>query len=544
MYNDVEKISFEDVKKQINTKFIDQDWITVFSRNFEDDFNSSGLCSAIVDIDKVGKSLQDCKLEMIECDRPGLTEYYKGGEKYREEYHRFSVEGFEPLIYRREFGRKDGYLELSEEFRLYHNLYEIYNSPDKREYLYFNSNGDEEIVAKVDKNEVLIKLRFLKDYISVRKKHLFIDFYFIRFSKKTIKELGISEINENSSSEEYFYNHTIDEDTYLPDWKTRSWINGKVLIKSIKDYRPNIEENDKFEEFIIGCDENGKFISFSCDEKKLGNDFGENPDAPQYVTPVFFSKDVLKKYYDNPSRYLVEDCHISCEGARSIRLDNNCDDYVIVLLGDLGNLHHKEQLYWKSFNISPRKEGFSVTGYKRFVAGEFCDPVKADFYLKMRLEQFNELWIKKYNWHLFKSLSKEDSHYLEALHLLTSQDNRKEFDEQILALTKIFIDSLNEKELVKQINLDSTKIKDIKGISKFELFLKNNNVRIPDMIELLRNLQDLRSSTVAHRRSEKLNKKISSYFKLDEKKLDEILKDVFVKLIQIIDVIEKHLLLN
>jgi hypothetical protein len=162
----------------------------------------------------------------------------------------------------------------------------------------------------------------------------------------------------------------------------------------------------------------------------------------------------------------------------------------------------------------------------------------------MRLEQFNELWIEKYGWYLFKPLSKEDSHYLKALHLLTSQDNRKEFDEQILASTKIFIDSLNEKELVKPINSDLTTIEDVKGIDKFALFLERNNIRIPDVIEFLKNLQKLRSSTVAHRRSENPNKKISSYFKLDEKKLDEILKDIFIKLIETIDTIEKRLLLN
>jgi hypothetical protein len=364
---EMEKLFFEDVKKRINAKFIDQGWITVLNHSLKDDSDnlSHGVYSAIIDIDKVDEALQNCDWEIYGCERPGLTEYCKDNGEYGVEYCRFSVEGFEPLIYRR-----DGYLELSEEFRLYHDLHEVYYSPDKKEYSYFDDNGDEEIVAEIDSDKVLIKLNFLKDYISARKKHLFIYFDFMRFSKKTIKELGISEIDKNSSSEEYFYNHKVVDvsDMHLPYGKTKSCVRGKILIENIKDYKPDIEKNNKFEEFNIGYDENGETVSFSCDEKKLGNYSGENPDAPQYVTPVFFSKDVLKKYYGNPDKYSVEDCHISCKGARSIRLDNNCDDYVIVLLGDLGRLHHKEQLYWKSFNIPPCKEGFSVTGFKRF----FC----------------------------------------------------------------------------------------------------------------------------------------------------------------------------
>ncbi len=527
MLIDMKDLFFEDIKKQIDTKFIDEGWIIVFYSFKRDahDFSSGNVYTAIIDADKEQDENYDQKIISA-----GTADTRRGFE-YEPKYCRFSNEGFEPLIYRRGgFGQKDGYLELSEEFRLYHNLYEEYHSPDKKEYLYFDDNGDEEIVAKIDNNQVCIKLNFLKDYISARGKHFLIYFNFIRFSEKTMTELGINNINKNNSSDDYFYNHEITDISNL-SVKTRSWIKGKVLIKKIENYRTNTEKNDKFEEFIIGCNENGDNLSFSCNEKKLGNYFGKNPKAPQYTTPVFFKEDVLQKYYNNPNKYSVDDGRISCNKAWSLRVDNNCNDYVIVLLGDLGNLHHKEQLYWKSFNIPPSKEGLSDTGFKRFFAGEFCDPVKADLELKMKLEQFNELWFKKYTWHLFKPLSKDDSHYLKALHLLTSQDNQAEFNEQILALTKIFIDSLNEKELVKEIIEKKSK-----GIDKFESFLKHNNVMIPKDIELLRYLQNLRSSTVAHRRSENLNEKILSYFEFDKKKkLNEILRDIFIKLIHMMD---------
>ncbi|MDR0820619.1 MAG: hypothetical protein LBN19_03795 [Endomicrobium sp.] len=157
----------------------------------------------------------------------------------------------------------------------------------------------------------------------------------------------------------------------------------------------------------------------------------------------------------------------------------------------------------------------------------------------MNFRIFSELWFKKYDWHLFNPLSKDDSHYLKALHLLTSQGNQKEFNEQILALTKIFIDSLNEKELVKRILIEK---EDAKGIDKFESFLEYNNVMIPEEIKFLRKLQALRSSTVVHRRSESPNEKTLSYFGFNEKGLDEILEDIFIRLIYMMDTLKFKML--
>ena len=46
----------------------------------------------------------------------------------------------------------------------------------------------------------------------------------------------------------------------------------------------------RFEKFIIRLDDNGKEIKFTCDESKLANKFGKNPEAPNFLTRVFFKK--------------------------------------------------------------------------------------------------------------------------------------------------------------------------------------------------------------------------------------------------------------
>lgn len=68
----------------------------------------------------------------------------------------------------------------------------------------------------------------------------------------------------------------------------------------------------------------------------------------------FSTKEVLKKYYDKPQKYKVEDNYIRCGNLWGLRIDNNHKDYVIVFLGDLGShLSQNEQLYWRHFNIPP-----------------------------------------------------------------------------------------------------------------------------------------------------------------------------------------------
>lgn len=543
------ELTFEDIKQQIDTSFINQGWVMVFSfgHNFKN-VQQGGLYSAIIEPSKLETALQNYSWELRYGNgRPGFVSYFSKNESITE-YYRFCDEGIEPLVfYREQFGQRDNYLEFSEEFRLYHNLYEDFVSHEKKEYIYVDTNGDEEVVAKIGRNEAFVKLKFLKDYLSARKMHCLIYFDFMRFSHKTISELGLKPINENFASNKYFYNHLIVDitDRFIREDKTQSWLMGKALIEFNKDYKPNIwgtiEERDKFEEFIIGYDSNGDNKYFTCDEEKLGNYFGKNPNAPLYVTPVFFKKDVLKKYYDNPIKYSVDDGNISCHSVWSLRLDNSCKDYVIVLLGDLGKLHYKEQLYWKSFNIPPRKEGFSYTAFKRFFDGEPCNPESADLYLKMRFHEFNKSWKDKFGWELFKPLSKEDNHYFKSLHLLTSADNEKEFDEQILALTKIFIDSINEKDIIVGVEI---KKENAKGIDKLEAFLESHKLKIPEMIEFFRNVQALRSSTVAHRRNvtRKDTKKVLEFFEFGEKSIEEILETIFNNFIRTMNSLENYLI--
>lgn len=539
---------FNDIKTEIDNGFTESGWVMVFSlgQNFKD-VEQAGVYSALVSPDKAKEALTTNTWEMRYGEgRPGFT--FRGfGKTAKAKYNRFSKKGFEPLVlYREQFGNYDNYLEFSEEFRLFHNLYERFTSQDQKEYIFIDSNGDEEVAARIGRNEAFVKLSFLKDYISARGMDLLIYFDFMRFTDKPLSELQVTEPEKYFSGDKYFYRLIVREiDGLLSNERTQGWIMGKCIMTKIKGYKPelfgNMDIRDEYAEFSYDFDENGKEKYFTCNEDKLANYFVEKGNAPLYVTPIYFSREVLKKYYDNPGKYTVSDGQISCNSVWSLRLDNSCKDYVIVLLGDLGKLHHKEQLYWKSFNIPPRKEGFSYTAYKRFFEGEPCDPVHPELYLKMSLEQFNKRWEMRFGWHLFRPLSGEDDHYLKGLHLLTSKNNEKEFDEQILALAKIFIDSLNEAEMSRSIALTK---ENAKGLDKLEAFLQSMDISIPDMLKFFRSLQSLRSSTVAHRRSTNRadTKRTLEYFHIGEKDLNIVLEEIFLNLIRSLKAMEEVLL--
>lgn len=64
----------------------------------------------------------------------------------------------------------------------------------------------------------------------------------------------------------------------------------------------------------------------------------------------------------------------------------------------------------------------------------------------------------------------------------------------------------------------------------------------PDMVDFLRKVQSLRSNSIAHRKSNKRKDltKLYEYFKLDEFSEQQVLEDIFVKMIMTLKTLEKY----
>ncbi|OGU33508.1 MAG: hypothetical protein A2068_14985 [Ignavibacteria bacterium GWB2_35_6b] len=532
---------FKDWIKKIK-EFGKTEFITV--HHSEGEFNlgyTAGIYCALIPQKQLSNILLKYEWDLRRGNgRPGYIFSYKN-EKEIAKYYRFGDRnGIEPLVHYRSFPDGVRYLEISEEFRHYFDLQEIRNDINSSKFITFDDDGDEVVVAVISNKELKIKLSFIKEFLAVKKMYLAIYFDVMRFSDNLLSEIQIDKTDKIVTENNLIYSLSL-RDYSTEKFRIQSWLMGKKIIEPLKKFSPTIFDKplQQFTSFIIGIDENGENIFYTCNEEELSDFFDKNIGLPNYLTPIFFKKDVLSKYYNNPHKYLVHDGMVERKGFWSLFIDNNHPSYVSVFLGDLGKLSYKEQLYWKHYNVY-YEGGISHTSFERNIEAKFSDPELPDLYFKMKLNLFTEKWRSKFGWDLFKPLAKEDMHYLESLHI-PSADNQKEFDEQILSITKIMIDSLNEKKLINEMN---NQAKDFKSIDKLNAFLENKNITIPPMIKFFRNLQTLRSTSVAHRKSTKNRdyKKALEYFKLNDKGFDEIFSNILIKSIWSLNSLEKKLL--
>jgi len=212
---------------------------------------------------------------------------------------------------------------------------------------------------------------------------------------------------------------------------------------------------------------------------------------------------VLSKYYNDPKKYSVEDGYLRCGSLWGIRIDNNLPDHVAVYLGDIGrDLHHEEQTYWRHFNVTPGDGHTSETNFRRSFLAQFTDPTAPDLIFKRRYTQLVEAWTKQFGWSLFRPLHEGDAHIFKQFRVPMSE-SIGEFESQLLYLVKLTIDSLNDAELAKALG---GPLPDEKSISKFKRYLVAAGYAHVDRdIDLLRTLQDLRSSGAAHAKGGRFN---------------------------------------
>lgn len=508
---------------EIQTNFIKDGWLKIYeSKNNESEISDGIYCCLANSscIEKYKKNY-DWPMYIGEEGKPTIYE----GNIYKTNYN----EEIEPFIFYRSFPllkHQDSYIDISEEFILYFNLLEEIRNKNNRTYYYINECGEKEEVLIIQPNYAKIKLKYLKEYITIREMHLIVFFEFMRLTEFANASWEVNVNEKTEITENFIYNHLI----RLVDSRIQNWIIGKVFIT------PNIDKsyhfdlsNRKLESYITRYDKDGNEVYEEC--KRSANN---------YFALTYFRKQVLDKYYDNPQVYDIDRFRISSPFF-SLKIDNNLEDYVPVFLVELSNLPHNEQLFWKHYNIPP-PEGpkMSNTYYVTMIQGNWAKhPETPDLYFKYKYGQFNNDWESKFGWPFYKPLSNMDNYILKSLHLPTS-NNIKSFCETILSIVKLTIDRLNEKELSKDIELEDND----KGITKLAKFLLRSGYDLPEMIEFLKHLQNLRSGIVAHSFSPE-NKKCTSaieYFGINEDSYRKVAKDIFIKSINTLNTLENFFL--
>jgi hypothetical protein len=516
--------------EQLDTK----PWLTVYSNHRGPDGNGGCFC-ALVSKDKVAKVMgRDSWDLMIGNGLPGFSQSF-GGKTPQTTYHRFgSDDGIEPLVFVRSFhGLKPDFIELLEEFRHLLNLY--YDRFNER-YLRFDDNGEEDVVAEVTRDRVRIKTRPLRQFLAVRQLHLAVLFDSVAFGPSDPAEIESIERELTVRRPDVRYSLHVGDDTI--DGRTFSRLLGKRLITPLPIEESGIwpyEEKPKpHVEFSIGLDEQGKEVLHSCAPEKLANYFGENQGSPHFLTPVVFRREVLKKYFDHPEKYEISDGYLRCAGLWGLRLDNDSEDRVTVFLGDLGQtLSYEEQHYWRSFNIAPVGDGkdLSETNVKRSFGGEFADPTSPDLVFKWKLTEFQEQWQKRFGWQLIRLLRDEDAHVFKKLRVPLTK-SLAEFEDQLLGLTKVLVDSLNDSEIAKALN---GPLPDEKSIAKLKRFLEGKGYpSIRRDVDFLLLLQKARSSGAAHRKGDSFEK-VAKKLGLTTQQCSEVFSNLLRRAIEMID---------
>ena len=545
---DRKKLLQEQRREEIRREPRPHEWITVYKPINDGTPIDHFIYCVLIPKDLANKILCETNFsddpEIHTGETPNAIDYGIQNNKRQIKYFRYGDYaheiGSEPLIISRYFGGiKTPYDEISEEFRHFHNLY---HNRETDEYTKIDDAGNEEKIAIVRPDEVRIKLKEIRQFLAIKEMYLSILFEFNEYSTYSLQELGLNKKDPQFKRDNLlcWRYHCLDTD-HRPGFRSYSELRGRKLIRPLEKSKSgfgDFAERPKYVEFIIDVDENGDEINYTCDPTKL-NDYS-NPGAPSDLTPVHFRKRVLDKYYNEPSRYTVGDSMLKCASLWSMKIDNHSPDKVIVLLGDFHSLPYTEQQYWLAHNIPP-EGGVSPTFWRRNFKGEWANSDQPEHLFKQRYEHLRKESEKYLGWQLLRPLAPLDKHHLKGLRV-PSTDEQRDFDALVLSLTKILIDSLNQKELKKLIslkqekNLSPDQQESLKGsIGCLEIALNSCGVEgAADHIAFLRKLQGLRSTGSAHLKGSKYQK-IANYFGIESKGLQAVFAGILSKALGVLD---------
>lgn len=458
------------------------------------------------------------------------------GTKEEHKYLRYGVDnGVEPLIFDRNFHRlRDDYQEISEEFRLFHDLY---HERKTNQYIKISEDGNEEIVAVVELNHIKIRLKEIRQFLAIKEMHLAIQFIFSESSTHSLEELGFTAGDNDRQDKLMCWMQRYGDLDGIGNYKAFSRLVGKRLIeplpKAKSGFWPFAEVSEEnYVSFIIDVNENEDEIIYTSNPDELKtpadprNVRGVDEEAPSYLTPVHFRKKVLDKYYCEPSKYTVEDSILRCGSLWSVYIDNHHDDIVCAWLGDLGrDLPSSEQQHWRQYNIPPTS-GVSKTYFARQIGAQFTNSDRPEHILKQRYNDLQKASQTHLGWQWLLPLRTDDKHHLQSLRI-PATDEQGDFDDLVLSLAKILIDSLNEKSLRKLIPCEKQEeFKDKRGIALLEAVLHLNELKGADVhVAFLRKLQNLRSSGSAHRKGRNYLK-IAEHFGVENQSLRHVFANI------------------
>jgi len=398
--------------------------------------------------------------------------------------------GAEALVRTRYYwGNHPAEVEIAEEFRLFWNLIHIHDQ-SRNILLHCDLDGTEHEVARINGSRVEIQLRFLVDYLRAKQMHLAVQLDGTYWSKHSLEELGVSSGGCENKSELFHWWFYLSDQVSKPDYCSASFLSGKYVIPcpgEVQYHDPYESDDTTYPAFIVGQDPLGQPVTDTWDEKGKGH---ANP-----LTPVFFKRAVLTRYFAEPERYEVGDGELRCSGFWSLRMDNDHPRHIVAWLKDLAQgLPKAEREHWRQYNIVP--DGVpSRTFYMRNIRGWFADPEMPDLRLKGLYSRLNECWTEQYGWPLWCDAQPEDRYIVQQVHVCLDE-NQTEFDHQNGLLAKLIVDFINVTKITEELKTEKPPDG---GLNRLQLFLIDRGfAEAKRELEPLRIVQRLRSTGAAH----------------------------------------------
>lgn len=404
-------------------------------------------------------------------------------------------DGFEFLVAEQYFHALDEeQLILNHEFIL---LLGLYRGSDGN-YYEIDESGEKSLVVDVSNKRVRVKTKLLMSYMNA-KQLLYVQFVDSRVSTAVHYPHGaecISHDEYHGDTYNYFVNiQTTSAEDYL---FSMIYARSIVLLGPIQEcgiwpFEKCIEE---YPEFIIGELPDGSFVRFTCEESKLSNYFGANPGAPHYLTPVFFKPAVLDRYRKREN-FEVTERRIRCGSQWSVEIDNIIPGRVMVYLGDLGrDLPETERKHFLAYEMSPSNQRVAeeVIAQDFFCAWieETEGPISR---FQLAYIGLNKSWANRFGTSLFRVMHPDDANLIKQIRIPTINSS-EEYETVIQSLARLLVDYIDQAQFPKSSTTGS--------INKLKEFLQSQGINID--CSPLHDLQNLRSTGVAHAKGEKYDK--------------------------------------
>lgn len=442
---------------------------------------------------------------------------------------------------RDEIGKSVEYLEVVQDIIITLELYPKYPQTElNRCYLFWDqAEGVAKEVIRIETDRINILTKYLYQYQKIKQLYLVKHFYYsFPIEKDYVNqyENGVYKPNDNLVYELWDNRRNLFA-SMEPD---NQYTNMIVLMgNKIIPYTEEMVCKDKnvCVDFIVHTViKNGEedHIYVNCNRDNLYEPYISEDTSKYYtLTPVFFKKSVLDKYYSD-HKYQIKDMQLMTTSKDwSLPVDNNIPyDYVACWLCDLGNLPELEQSHWKSYNISPIHIEATIThdleaynmikryevAFKKYynhscyfhllsesfivrqIDGQFHAPESDIFAFLSNLKKLEKYWYETFGFYLYGhyDIREFEKNQLQDISLQDHPNNiNKKFIENIKYLQNIIIETLNLNQIKEYVNNNNyTKCQAILSnknwypLNLFNQFLLESNK--PEL-KILYYLQDLRS---------------------------------------------------